>query len=83
MNQDVVKIASMGGTIEFRFDGAFEGRIDRTADGGWTITPDAYNSVTPKLLGFAVSHGGHAHAYEPAGDQPLEPNTTTPLKLVR
>ena len=82
-NQDVVKIDSGQTTIALRFDGAFEGRIDRMADGGWSITPDDYNAVTPKLLTFEVSHGGHAHSYEPTSAQPLEPNATTPLQLVR
>ena len=83
MNQDVVKIDSGQTTIALRFDGAFEGRIDRMADGGWSITPDDYNAVTPKLLSFEVSHGGHAHSHEPTSAQPLEPNATTPLQLVR
>ena len=82
MNQDVVKIATTGGSMEFRFDGPFEGRIDRTFE-GWTITPDAYNRVPPKLLAFDISHGGHAHTYRQPGTEPLEPNTITPLELVR
>jgi hypothetical protein len=68
--------------MELRFDGPFEGRIDRTFE-GWTITPDAYNRVPPKLLAFDISHGGHAHTYRQPGTEPLEPNTITPLELVR
>lgn len=82
MNRDVVKIATAGGSMELRFDAPFEGRIDRTFE-GWTITPDAYHRVPPKLLSLDISHGSHARTYCQPGAEPLKPNTTTPLELVR
>ncbi|MGY8693373.1 MAG: hypothetical protein ACKVGW_04155, partial [Verrucomicrobiia bacterium] len=60
--------------------GPFEGRLDRT-DTGWTITPDAYNAVTPKLLIFEVTRDGRVESFRTENAQPLEPNTEHNLIL--
>jgi len=82
MNEDEVMLISEKETIEMRFDGRFEGRIDRTTD-GWTITPDTYNTVTPKLLKFEVTSNGRTQSYSTSGAQPLQPNVAHRLVVHR
>jgi hypothetical protein len=81
-NESNVRIESDHETIGIRFDGSFEGRLDRTGD-GWTITPDAYNAVTPKLLSFQIRRNGQVESYEAPTSQPLEPNSSHLLNRVR
>lgn len=61
MNEDEVTLTSEKETIGIRFDGPFEGRIDR-GENGWVITPDTYNTVPPKLLKFEVKEDGQDRA---------------------
>ena len=79
-NADEVMVESARETITLRFDGRFEGRVDRTA-AGWTLTPDSYNAVTPMLLSFDVTRDGHATSYQLTGMQPLAPNQTHRLEV--
>ncbi len=81
-NQSNVRIESDQDLIEILFDGPFEGRFDRT-ERAWTITPDAYHSVTPKLLSFRLTRNGKVESYEVQSPQPLKPNLSYPLKRVR
>ena len=81
-NTDVVKFTAEKEMIEIRWEGPFEGRIDRTAN-GWAMTPDAFNAVTPKLLTFSVEREGETSTYGPMQAQPLEPNQTHELGLRR
>ena len=80
MNKRSVSIDSKEETINLNFDGPFEGRLDRT-DTRWTITPDSYNAVTPKLLNFEVTHDGRVESFRTENAQPLEPNTEHNLIL--
>ena len=80
MNKHSVSIDSNEETIKLNFDGPFEGRLDRT-ENGWTITPDAYNAVTPKLLNFEVTRDGRVESFRTENAQPLQPNTEHNLIL--
>ncbi len=80
-NERNVRIESDRELIDIQFDGPFEGRFDRTEQ-AWTITPDGYNAVTPKLLTFTITTGGRTVTYGPQSRSSLEPNISHRLIVV-
>ena len=62
MNEDSITVNSAVEEIHIQFDGRYEGRVDRTAD-GWTITPDLFDRAPPNVLHFTVTTGGTTASY--------------------
>ncbi|GAB5561283.1 MAG: hypothetical protein SynsKO_29300 [Synoicihabitans sp.] len=78
MNRESVTATVGTETVSLKFDGAFEGHLDRTTE-GWSITPDAYNAVTPKLTKFVHQLDGQVMTYQSSSKQPLASNTSHEL----
>ncbi len=76
-NKRTIHVESNGETIAIEFDAPFEGRIDRTSN-TWTLTPDAYNPVAPKLLTFTVTRNGQTQTYQPEHGE-LQVDQANPL----